>query len=266
MFCVGRDCILALSLLYAGDWDKIYQAIKKRDGDAVEEGLKLLSGIKSNYVTILDPDYPGALYKHCHKPPFVLYYEGDLSIAKEQDKILTVVGSRQPSSYAATKTRELCTAMAEQGYVICSGLARGIDTIAGESSVPFTRRTIAVLGNGINRTYPIENTPLRKKIAANGLVLSEYPNMTPPEAKNFPSRNRILACLSKGTFVAEARPHSGTLITAMFALEYGRDVATLPFAAGEDYANNALIKNGAALVEDLSDLELFMQPRENVKK
>lgn len=266
MFYERRYTMLALSLLYQGDWEKIYQGVHFRDIDAVERGLPLIPSVKSKYVTILDEEYPAHLRDHCHKPPFVLYYYGDLSLAQRQEKILTVVGSREPTSYTATLTRELCTGMAEKGYVICSGLARGIDTIAGESSSRYPGRSIAVMGNGIERVYPLENLELKKKISANGLVLSEYPGFAPPEARNFPSRNRILACLSQGTLVAEAKPHSGTLITAAFALEYGRDVGTIPFTVGEEFANNTLIKYGAALIESVDDLELFMQTRLDMKK
>jgi len=256
-----RQVITALSVKYKGDWRAIRKAVLEHENMKDEEVLRLLKTIKSNYVTIYDDDYPRALIQHCPQTPYVLYYYGDIKIAGNQEKILTVVGSREPSDYAAVKTAELCGEIAAKGIVICSGLARGIDAIAGDASCRYPGKSIAVLGCGIDRVYPLENTGLRNTIAKNGLLLSEYPGNLAPEPRFFPTRNRILACLAQACFIVEGREHSGTMVTASYAAEFSRDVGVLPFRADEGYINNTLIKFGAAVIEDASDLELLMETR-----
>ena len=262
----GREALIALSVLYHGNWDRIYEAIQRREFLSGEKIQTLLQGIQSNVVTLLDQEYPSHLREHCHKAPFVLFYYGDLSLAWDQSKILTVVGSRSPTSYALSKTHELCAEMAKKGYVLCSGLARGIDAAVAEESSVYPGKSIAVLGCGVDAMYPMENLPLKNKISANGLLLSEYPGKTPPDSRYFPSRNRILACIAQGVLIAEAAPKSGTLITAAYAMKYSRDIAALPFRAEDGLANNSLIKYGAALVETSADLELFMNRPFSMKK
>ena len=257
----SRTCLIATSIKCGGDWLKTYQAIKTRQCPSVEEGLELVSKVRSKTVTIIDADYPVQLRQSCPQPPIVLYYYGDLSLAQNPLQILSVVGSREPTEYASRMTQSLCAGIANRGYIIASGLARGIDTVAAEATASLAGKSIAVLGCGIERVYPLENKKLKDKIAANGLVLSEYPNFVAPEARNFPCRNRILACISQATLIAEAKPRSGTLITAAFALQFNRDLCVLPFLAGEEYVNNRLIKQGAALVENVEDLELLLNSR-----
>ena len=257
----SRTSLIATSLVCGGDFDKTYKAIQARQCPSVEEGLDLVAKLKCKAVTIIDKEYPPILRKACPRPPIVLYYYGDISLAYDPLRVLAVVGSRTPTDYSANLTRSLCEGIANRGFIVASGLARGIDTVAAEATARLPGKSIAVLGCGIERTYPLENKPLRDLIANNGLLLSEYPGFVPPEARNFPCRNRILACLAQATLISEAKPQSGTLITAAFALEFNRDVGVLPFRAGEEYVNNSLIKQGAALVETLEDLELLLNTR-----
>ena len=254
----GRDYLIATSVKHHGDWDKIYQDMHVPSSMTYEEAAELIKSVKSRVVTALDDDYPSEILKACPKPPFVLYYYGDISLAQDHKRIVTVVGSRKPTSYAVEKTRSICAEVINKGYIVASGLARGIDTIAAEATIDTPGRTIAVLGCGIDVVYPPENTLLRDRIASTGLLLSEYPNSEPPYPYRFPARNRILASISKGTFIGEAGPHSGTLITAAFAMEVNHDVAALPFRCDEGFVNNSLIKNGAALVETAEDLVDFL--------
>lgn len=262
----GRDQLIALSLKYQGNWEHIYRDLQAKKGCTKEEIESLLSQVKSRVVTMLDPDYPKEVYESCPRPPFVLYYYGDLSLIQDKEKIVTVVGSREPEPGTGPRVRSICEELARRGFIIASGLARGIDTVAAESSVGIPGRTIAVLGCGIDNVYPLENRALKTRIAGNGLVISEYPGMVPPRASQFPARNRILATLSQGTLIGEAKRHSGTLITAAFCLSTNHDIATLPQPAGSELMNNFLIKNGAALVEDAEDMVLFLTTGRPVKK
>ena len=254
----GREALIALSLKYAGDWNAIYLGMRSREDLDVEGTLKAIAALSCKAVTYLDPEYPDYLRKSCPQPPFVLYYYGDLSLIQDRSKVLTVVGSREPSDYALKKTRSLCQAIVDRGYIVCSGLAKGIDTCAAEATASFPGKSIAVLGCGLRRCYPAENLELQKRIAKNGLVITEYPEFTPPDAIHFPARNRLLAAFCQGVFVGQVTPRSGTMITVAYALEMARDVGALPFPADEEASNNQLIKTGSALIENVDDLELFL--------
>lgn len=259
MDILPRDTLIALSVYYQGDWSKTYAALKRHDYPDDCDAKVLVETVKSKTLTVLDADYPAFLKDGCVRPPLVLYYYGDISLIQELDRMLTVVGPRQPSDYAASKTRTLCREMVDKGYILVSGLAKGIDTIAGEEGARRPGHAIAVMGCGIERVYPLENTGLRNRIASTGLLLSEYPNSVPPDSRNFPMRNRILAGLGKAVFASEVAKYSGTSITVGFAAECDRDVGTLPKRADEDYLNNGFIKNGAALIETSEDLVLMME-------
>jgi len=258
MIYFGREALIALSIKYQGNWNSIYAAVQKREYLDSEEGAKLIAELKCKVVTFIDPDYPVYLRKECPHPPFVLYYYGNLDLIQDRSKILTVVGSREPSEYAKNKTRSLCQSIVDRGYIVCSGLARGIDTIAAEATASFPGKSIAVMGNGIERCYPKENEALRNRIAKNGLLISEYPGYVDPEAQHFPARNRLLAAFAQGVFIGEVHPRSGTMITVAYALDMSRDVGAIPFRADEEACNNQLIKTGAALIENADDLELFL--------
>lgn len=253
-----RDIVIALAVRHKGDWNRIYAGLKQREDITDEEVIEIVSTVKSKTLTFLDPEYPEYLRSGCIRPPFVLFYYGDISLIQDMSRILTVVGSRSPSEYGANKTRELCRDMAEKGYILCSGLAHGIDTIAAEEGAKIPGKGIGVLGCGIEKMYPLENIELKKRLSRRGLVLSEYPGDAPPDSRNFPMRNRILAGLGKATFASEVKNHSGTSITVAYALAMNRDVGVLPFEAGEDYLNNGFIKSGAALIETPEDLVSMM--------
>ena len=153
--------------------------------------------------------------------------------------------------------KSLAKGACENGLTVVSGLAIGIDTAAGEASVPYGC-AVAVLGNGLDYVYPLENSDLQKKIGSAGLLLSEYPDGTPPTQRSFPARNRIIAGLSKGTVIVEAQKYSGTMITAAFALEFNRELAAVPHRAGEGSVCNEIIKEGGALVETTDDLLFWL--------
>ena len=246
-----------LALKYEGDWDKLTQAVKDKEVPDEELYEKLSSACQSKYVTILDPEYPLAL-KQCYKPPIVLFYYGDLSLMRDDSKCVSYVGSRDSTPYGNEMARTMCSGLSKYGYRIVSGLARGIDVAALVAALDSKGGAVAVLGNGIDFCYPSENTPVYERIKKEGLVISEYPGKTKPTHETFPLRNRIVAGLSKATVVGEASRRSGTLITVNYALSSNKDVGCVPYRATEDSACNALIKDGAFMVETPEDVLLMM--------
>ena len=253
-----RDALIACAIKYQGRWEDIYNSVSRREEFTAEEVRRLLSSLHCKAVAFNDPEYPIEIKMRCFRPPLALFYRGDLSVLKDPYRILTVVGSRDATEYGMRKVRELCKGAAEAGFIIASGLAKGIDTAALEAAADYPGRAIAILGNGVDYYYPGENKDLQKKIASTGLVMSEYPDKVPPEPRHFPFRNRMLACISQTTLVGEAHKTSGTLITVAYAIKYNRDIGAIPFRSDDETANNRLIKSGAAMVENLEDLMLLL--------
>ncbi|MCI6357858.1 MAG: DNA-processing protein DprA [Erysipelotrichaceae bacterium] len=248
----ARDVLLYFSLKYIGDWDKIYSAIRNKEKFDENEYILLKSEVKSNYITMLDDEYPESL-KNIHKPPFVIYYYGDINLLKN-DKLITIVGSRDYSEYGeyccVSITKELVT----KGYVVVSGLARGIDVIAHNVALENEGKTIAILGSGIDYCYPKQNSKTYEQIKEKGLLMSEYPNNFTAIKENFPKRNRILAGLSPNLFAPEFKINSGTSITISLALSYGKNIFCPPHPISSMTGNNILIKEGAMLVETANDI------------
>jgi DNA processing protein len=249
----GREIIIYLSIKYRGDWNKIYAAIKAKEMVDEEEVNKEVSSLPCKTVAIIDEEYPESL-KKIYKPPFVLFYYGDLSLSSSFHQSLAVIGSRQPSEYGLTMARVLTKDLVEAGLIIVSGLARGIDSVAQQSCVSQNGKTIGVLGSGIDICYPVENKGLFEEIIKNHLLVSEYPPGVGPDKENFPWRNRIIAGLANAVFVVEAKKRSGTLITVGYALYLGKDVFVLPHPVNTDNSCNRLIKDGAILVETVQDI------------
>jgi DNA processing protein len=200
-----------------------------------------------------DECYPKAL-KEIDQPPPVIYMRGTLTA--EDVWAVAVVGTRRVSVYGRQVTEELASFLANNGVTVVSGLARGVDAIAHQAALKAGRRTIAVLGCGVDRIYPPEHMQLAEKIVANGAVLSDYAPGTPPDAANFPPRNRIISGLSMATVVVEAGETSGALITAQFAADQGREVFAVPgnILAPQSKGTNRLIAQGAHPMLSARDL------------
>lgn len=250
-----HEILLCLSLKYKGNWDEIYQAIRNKKRIAEEEGRDLLASYKSDakVVVITDPDYPEAL-KKIYRPPFVLFYYGDFSSIKNQKHCVSYIGSRDSSAYGEKMAKEISSGLAKKGYVIVSGMAKGIDGVATKAALDAGGRAVGILGSGIDVCYPNSNEDIYKRLKTEGLLLSEYPEEVPPNKENFPARNRLIAGLSEVVVVGEADRHSGTLITVNYALEGGKEVACLPYPADQDSACNLLIKDGATLITSAEDV------------
>ena len=169
--------------------------------------------------------YPVAL-RNSYEPPFVLFCQGDLSLLNAE--LIGIVGARECTAYGQKVLDRLIPPIVEAGLVTVSGLARGIDTHVHKKTIDKGGKTIAVIGSGIGYTYPYENEELQEDIARHHLLISEYPLNLPPKRHHFPLRNRIIAGLSRGVTVVEAKERSGSLITARIALDEGRDVFAVP--------------------------------------
>lgn len=207
-------------------------------------------------VTIIDAFYPTML-KMIEDAPLVLYCLGDLSLFQE-NKVLSVIGSRQPSSEAKPKMDHILTPLIQEGWLIVSGMARGVDGYAHTLTLSHQGKTIAVLGGGFEYIYPKEHIPLFKKIASTGLVISEYPPFMKPARYHFPERNRIISGLSFGTLVIEAMEKSGTMITVEQALDQGREVFAVPGSplVPQTKGCHRLIQEGAKLTQNADDIRI----------
>lgn len=205
-------------------------------------------------IFLKDADYPAAL-KEIFQPPETLWTEGDISVLKESNCV-ALVGSRQCTEYGKKVAFDLARDLSRVGWVVISGLAYGIDTAAHEGALEGGGKTIAVLGCGIDLPYPAGNRELRKKIALQGLMVSEFPIGMKATPWTFPKRNRIISGLSRGVVVVEAGLKSGSLITANFALQQGRDVFAVPGSIHSEASRGThhLIQNGAKLVMGVEDI------------
>jgi DNA processing protein len=211
-------------------------------------------------VPFTDSSYPARL-RMIPDPPPLLYLKGE--IRREDEKAVAVVGSRSTSDYGRRVARDLCRGLASLGFTVVSGMARGIDGTAHETSLNAGGRTIAVLGSGVDRVYPAEHDKLYRRISENGAVISEFPMGTRPLAFNFPARNRLISGLSLGVVVVEATEKSGSLITAALALEQGREVFAVPGEVGASRSRGVhrLIRQGAKLVETVDDIMEEIAPQ-----
>ncbi|MBW2036378.1 MAG: DNA-protecting protein DprA [Deltaproteobacteria bacterium] len=218
----------------------------------VEEDLNLVKKSGFKIITFSDPDYP-SLLRHIHDPPPVLYIYGKL---RPDSLNIAIVGSRNATSYGRTVTERLSGDLARRGFTVVSGMAQGIDSAAHIGALSAGGETIAVLGCGLGTIYPAQNKGLFHRIAQSGAVISEFPFLTPPEAHNFPIRNRIISGLSLGTVVVEATNKSGSLITARLAAEQGREVFAVPgsVTSFKSMGTHRLIKEGVKLVENVNDI------------
>ncbi|MCH1623796.1 DNA-processing protein DprA [Fredinandcohnia quinoae] len=205
-------------------------------------------------ITILDDHYPYRL-KQIYDPPWVLYYLGNPAILNE-NKIISVVGSRTPTSYGYHSMEKVLTPLIRKKWVVSSGLAKGIDTRAHQLAIHNRGKTIAVIAGGLYHIYPPENRELAGVIKEHHLLISEYPPYMKPEKWQFPMRNRIISGLAAGTIVIEAKDRSGSLITADQAIQQGREVFAIPGSIFEESSigTNKLIQSGAKLVLSSEDI------------
>jgi DNA processing protein len=244
----GRDALTA-----AGIPDEAARALLGPPPEWLPAALDWLAMPGHGLVTLADPDYP-PLLKLSPGPPFALFIRGDRALLGQPH--FAIVGSRNPTPQGAENAHAFARYLAECGLVICSGLAAGIDAAAHRGALAAGAPTTAVLGCGPDRVYPAGNAGLAQRIAATGLIVSEYLPGTRPIRENFPRRNRIISGLALGVLVVEAARRSGSLITARLAGDQGREVFAIPGSIHNPLARgcHALIRQGAVLVETAHDI------------
>ncbi|WP_119459718.1 DNA-processing protein DprA [Rhodospirillaceae bacterium SYSU D60014] len=219
--------------------------------DAAEREIETLTRIGGRFLASAEPGYPEALAAVDDAPP-VLSLLGDAGLLARP--AVAVVGARNASANGRKLAEDIARDLSETGLVVVSGLARGIDTAAHKGSL--AGGTVAVLAGGVDVPFPPENEGLYREIAAHGLVVAEQPPGTRPLARHFPRRNRVISGLSLGVLVVEAAPRSGSLITARFALEQGREVMAVPGSPLDPRCRgtNHLLRQGAVLTESAADV------------
>lgn len=207
-----------------------------------------------SFLTIMDEDYPDRL-REIYNPPIALFYLGNKEWF-QHDHSLAMIGSRESTPFGKQMIESLVPSFCQQDITIVSGLAKGNDTFSHQSAIRHQGKTIAVIGCGLNTFYPKENQRLQQFIAKEHLLVSEYIPNTKPLRHHFPSRNRIIAGLSKGTCVIESKRKSGTFITAQLALEEGRDVFAVPGNPFTDASEGclSLIQAGAKCIWKAEDI------------
>ncbi len=230
--------------------ERIVQARENVDLDKV---WKKIEAQDIHILTWEDESYPQRL-KEIDQPPPVLYIRGEYL----QDDLFAVaiVGTRRVTAYGRQITEEISAFLAANGITVISGLARGVDAIAHQTALQAGGRTIAVLGSGVDKIYPPEHRRLAEQMMERGAIMSDYAPGTPPDASNFPPRNRIISGLSLAVVVIEAGETSGALITAEFAAEQGREIFAVPgsILAPQSKGTNKLIQRGALPLLSVDDL------------
>jgi DNA processing protein len=219
-----------------------------------EEEQRAAAALGARVVGRDEPAYPHLL-RHVYDPPPVLYILGDLAEG-EGDHTVALVGSRAATPHGTTLARAMARELAGAGLTVVSGLARGIDTAAHQGALEGGGRTVAILGSGLDRLYPVENARLARAVAGRGAVVSEFPLGTPPHPGHFPRRNRVIAGWGRAVVVVEAAQRSGALVTARCALDEGREVMAVPGHPSQPggAGTNALIRDGALLVRGAADV------------
>jgi DNA processing protein len=251
-----------LQLAQAGLERRTIDSLKRlRQTTSPTRAATRLAELGSRGLTLLDQEYPANLRQIADPPP-VLFIRGKL--AAQDDQAVALVGTRRASDYGRAVADRLARDLAAAGITVISGLARGVDTAAHRAALHAGGRTIAVLGHGLDQVYPPENTGLAGEIVDTGRggLVSELGPGVPPDAVNFPRRNRIIAGLAKATVIVEAGERSGALITADFALEQGREVFVVPgsILSPASSGSNELLKQGATPVTRSEDILEILQP------
>ncbi len=224
-----------------------------------EAEIKFVEKYKITPLFFTDENYPQRL-KYCSDSPILLYYKGTANL--NTNKIVSVVGSRKPSDYGKLITENFISELSQNGILIVSGLAYGIDVCAHKAALNYNLQTVGVLAHGLDRIYPQTHSSIAKKMIENGGLLTDFMSETNPDAVNFPKRNRIVAGLCDALVIVESKRKGGSLITATIANSYNKDVFAFPGRANDELSEgcNGLIKqNRATLIEGAADLMYAMQ-------
>ncbi|MES2998225.1 MAG: DNA-processing protein DprA [Pseudomonadota bacterium] len=249
-------------LRHAGATELLVMHLQKPDWQRVEACLSWREKSGRDILHWHDSRYP-LLLREIASPPLILFVEGKLSLLQQPQ--LAIVGARQATATGLETAYDFASELTKQGFVITSGLARGIDGASHKGAINEKEKTIAVLGSGLDKIYPSCHQRLAQQIVEKeGALVSEFFPDVPPKAEHFPRRNRIISGLSLGVIVVEAAQRSGSLITARYAAEQGREVFAIPGSIRNPLSEgcHALLKQGATLVESVQDIlfELSFSP------
>lgn len=248
IFNVDRSAIAAVVGTALAD-----QVLAQPDRAMLAKTMAWAETAGNHVLTLADADYPQSLLQ-IPDPPVLLYATGEPALLRLP--ALAIVGARSATPQGIANAEAFARCLGEAGLTIISGLALGIDTAAHRGALAGGAPTVAVVGTGADRVYPARNRELAHAIAAQGVILSEFPLGTPPLPHNFPKRNRLIAGLSRGVLIVEAAVGSGSLITARLAAECGREVFAIPGSIHSPLARGChrLIREGAKLVETAQDV------------
>ena len=241
VFRAGAGEYMYIEGIKAADIEKL----KAKNADAANRILASCAGSGYRIITFQDAEYPDRL-RNIYDPPLVLYVRGNLP-AIDEEAVVAVVGTRDCTPYGIGSAESIGYKLSQNGLIVATGLAKGIDAAATRGALRAGGRVIGVIGSGLDTVYPAENKQLFEDVAYSGAIISEYPPGTPAVRAHFPARNRIISGISLGVAVIEAPKKSGALITASRALEQGRDVFTLPgnVDTRSCEGSNALLREGA---------------------
>ena len=261
--CGGIEAVRAApaaTLAACGIGTEARQRLARTDADRIASWQQWLSQPNHSLVTLDDALYPSRL-RAVPGAPLALWLRGARADLLEAPQ-LAIVGARNATTGGRQNARAFAQQFGRSGLCVISGLAAGIDAAAHAGALQAGGGTLAVLGNGIDTVYPSENTALAQRIAAEGLIVSEYGPGTPPRRYRFPARNRLIAALALGVLVVEAGPQSGSLITARLAGDLGRDVFAIPGSIHNPLSRGChrLIRDGARLVETTNDVLTELAP------
>lgn len=243
---------------YPWSLDEVFSVIEcYQQADNIKSSYHLACNqaetMASDFLTYFDDAYPPQL-KEIYEPPLILFYVGNLAALRLPN--VAVVGTRTATPYGLAVMRHLLPEVVKSGIAVVSGLAKGIDVMAHQITFANSGVPIAVIGTGIDMTYPAQNQALQQQTGQQGLLLSEYPPGTGPQRSHFPARNRIIAGLSSATLVVEAQQKSGSLITANLALQNNREVMVVPGSifSENSLGANELLRFGAKMVTKSTDI------------
>lgn len=231
---------------------------KCKELNEIYKTVTYLDKNKIKFLSYDESDYPDQL-KHIKEAPYALFYKGNINLLKS--RIVAIVGSRSCTNYGVEVTKLLTNFLNSYNITIISGGARGIDSVAHRNAIKYDGKTIVVLGCGIDVVYPKENYTLFNSIEQSGLLISEFFPKTPPYKYNFPIRNRIISGLAELVIVVEASENSGTLITATYAAEQGKEVMAVPglIMNKESKGCHKLLQEGACLFTGIDDLHYILK-------
>lgn len=255
-FTTPKEILLSSyeALLNAGANPVLARNLQKPDWDTVEFCLRWIEQPRQHILYWNNFFYP-SLLREISSPPLILFIKGELSLLQQQ--ALAIVGARNPTHTGLEIAQQLANELSELGFVIISGLAKGIDGAAHRGALLNKGLTMAVMGSGLEHIYPVSHQTLAMDILEKGgMLISEFFPLTPPKAEYFPRRNRIISGMSLGVIVVEATLRSGSLITARYALEQNREVFAIPGSIRNPLSQgcHALLKDGATLVENYEDI------------